>query len=107
MLDMPNTYEEPFTMNVCKQCKSSFEITDEDRLFYQKLGPAFNQSPDFIPEPDLCHDCRLQAQLVFRNERYYYQRTCDLCKKSIIFCLTLCNNFVVALLSKYIIITNE
>ncbi len=62
-------------MNTCVQCKTQFEITDEDRVFYKKIG---------VPEPTFCPDCRLQRRLAWRNERSLYQRKCDLCKKDII-----------------------
>ena len=62
-------------MNQCNQCKSSFEITDEDRKFYEKLD---------VPEPKLCPPCRSQRRLTFRNERSIYKRKCDLSGKDII-----------------------
>ncbi|MBI4600166.1 hypothetical protein HY732_04600 [Candidatus Uhrbacteria bacterium] len=62
-------------MNQCTQCKKEFEITDADREFYAKIN---------VPEPLWCPDCRQMSMWVFRNERNYYSRTCDLCKKAII-----------------------
>ena len=59
----------------CKQCKQQFTIYSEDKEFYRKIN---------VPEPTLCPDCRRQRRLVHRNERFLYQRVCDLCQKSII-----------------------
>ncbi|MDP2630601.1 MAG: hypothetical protein Q8P56_04290, partial [Candidatus Uhrbacteria bacterium] len=62
-------------MNQCTQCKKEFEITDGDRAFYAKIN---------LPEPLWCPDCRQMSLWAFRNERNYYSRHCDLCKKAII-----------------------
>lgn len=62
-------------MNNCAQCKSQFEITDEDRKFYEKFE---------VPEPDFCPPCRQQRRLSWRNERSLYKRKCDLTGKDII-----------------------
>ncbi|MBN2086797.1 zinc-ribbon domain containing protein [Candidatus Peregrinibacteria bacterium] len=64
-------------MSDCKQCKSSFEITDEDRKFYSKID---------VPEPTLCPECRLQRRLAWRNESNLYSLKCDLCNKNMITC---------------------
>jgi hypothetical protein len=69
----------------CKQCNSTFEITDKDIEFYDKISPSF-PSPDSIesglkkfsiPTPTLCPDCRQQRRLSFRNLRNLYKRKCD------------------------------
>lgn len=62
-------------MNQCTQCKKEFEITDADREFYKKID---------VPEPLWCPDCRQRSLWAFRNERNYYSRSCDLCKKAIV-----------------------
>jgi hypothetical protein len=76
----------------CKHCNSSFEITDKDLEFYDKISPSF-PSPDSmesglgkykIPSPTLCPDCRQQRRLSFRNERKLYKRKCDATGKLII-----------------------
>ena len=59
----------------CKNCSSEFSITDKDVEFFS----GFN-----LPVPKLCPSCREQERLAFRNERYYYQHICALCKKPII-----------------------
>lgn len=71
-------------MSICVQCKTSFEVTNKDREFYHKFSPVINGQTFEIPEPLKCPQCREIARLVFRNERYYYQRKCDLCAKSMI-----------------------
>ena len=59
----------------CKQCQSSFEVSDQDRAFYRKMN---------VPEPTLCPHCRQQRRLTFRNERSLYKRKCDATGKLII-----------------------
>lgn len=59
----------------CKNCQKDFTITNQDRQFYNKIE---------VPEPTWCPDCRELRRLVFRNERNYYKRNCDLCQKPII-----------------------
>src|SRR3989344_7388763 len=59
----------------CKNCQSSFLIEPDDFMFYEKIG---------VPAPTLCPDCRRQRRQVFRNERDYYKRACDLCSISIV-----------------------
>ncbi|MBI4127278.1 hypothetical protein HY463_01065 [Candidatus Peregrinibacteria bacterium] len=60
-------------MKVCINCGNSFEITDSDRAFYDKIK---------VPEPTFCPECRNQRRMIFRNERNLYQRKCDLCNKT-------------------------
>src|SRR3989344_1869990 len=59
----------------CKNCNQNFNIEDADFDFYKRID---------VPAPTLCPDCRLERRLLFRNERNFYKRTCDLCKKNII-----------------------
>ncbi len=59
----------------CKQCTSSFEITDEDRRLLNKFE---------VPDPLLCPPCRSQRRLSWRNERNLYKRKCDLTEKDIV-----------------------
>lgn len=60
-------------MKKCKNCNIDFQITRQDQVFLDKIK---------VPEPTLCHQCRNQRRMSFRNERHLYQRNCDLCKKS-------------------------
>ncbi|MFH0818977.1 MAG: hypothetical protein V1898_03215 [Patescibacteria group bacterium] len=59
----------------CKNCQKQFEITNQDKAFYQSLN---------VPEPTWCSDCRNMRRMAIRNERTFYQRQCDCCKKNII-----------------------
>ncbi|MFA5937021.1 MAG: hypothetical protein WC822_04040, partial [Candidatus Paceibacterota bacterium] len=59
----------------CQNCKNDFVIESEDFNFYEKIK---------VPPPTFCPECRLIRRLNFRNERTFYKRRCDLCKKSII-----------------------
>jgi hypothetical protein len=56
-------------------CKKEFEIRDADLIFYEQVKTA---------PPLYCPDCRMAQRLVFRNERTFYKRKCDLCKKDMI-----------------------
>ena len=62
-------------MKTCKQCEADFEVTKNDLDFYNKMG---------VPEPVECFDCMRRLRLSFRNERVFYSRKCDMCKKDII-----------------------
>jgi len=57
----------------CKQCNSSFDITDRDMKFYNKISPKFDGETFQIPSSDFCPDCRLQRRLSFRNVRKLYK----------------------------------
>jgi len=61
----------------CQNCKVAFSIAPDDFGFYEKIG---------VPPPTLCPQCRYQRRLLWRNERTFYHRKCDLCKKDIIAC---------------------
>ena len=69
---------------ICKHCWVSFDITDKDIEFYEKISPVFNWVKYSIPSPTLCPDCRQQRRLSFRNERKLYKRKCDATWKDII-----------------------
>lgn len=68
----------------CKNCQTSFKITNEDLEFLDKIAPVFNGKKYLVPSPTLCLNCRQQRRFVWRNERSLYSRKCDLCKKNII-----------------------
>lgn len=59
----------------CKTCEKEFVVRDEDLVFYEQMKTV---------APLDCPDCRMAKRLVFRNERTFYKRPCDLCKKDII-----------------------
>ncbi|MFC1810874.1 hypothetical protein ACFLZH_05215 [Patescibacteria group bacterium] len=58
-------------MNLCKQCKVEFEVTDQDLKFYNKID---------VPEPTLCPDCRCQRRWAWRDKNFYL-RNCDKCNE--------------------------
>ncbi len=68
----------------CKHCESSFDVTDKDLEFYDKVSPIFAWKKYSIPTPSLCPDCRLKRRLSFRNERRLYKNKCDCSWKDII-----------------------
>ena len=59
----------------CQNCKKDFIIEPDDFSFYEKIK---------VPPPTFCPDCRFQRRLMWRNERSFYKRKCDLCEKDII-----------------------
>ena len=59
----------------CKTCGKEFEIRSEDLIFYEQVKT--------IPPVD-CPDCRAMKRLAFRNERTFYKRPCDMCKKDMV-----------------------
>jgi len=63
------------TEKSCKKCASSFTIEEDDVSYYEKIG---------VCHPDLCPECRAQLRLSFRNERVFYKRACDKCKKDVV-----------------------
>lgn len=65
----------------CKQCKSQFEITPEDKVFYDRVSPIIAGKKYPIPDPTFCPDCRQQRRLAFPNELHLYSGQCDLCHK--------------------------
>ncbi len=73
------------TEKICANgwCKASFKVTDDDLAFYAKFSAAAPELAN-LPLPTLCPDCRQQRRLARRNERSYYKRPCDLCKKEMI-----------------------
>lgn len=68
----------------CTHCWMSFDITDKDLEFYDKISPIFAGKKYSIPNPTLCPDCRQQRRLAFRNERKLYKRKCDITGKDIV-----------------------
>jgi hypothetical protein len=59
----------------CSKCQNSFNLETDDFSFYQKMG---------VQVPDMCPQCRAQLRLSFRNERVFYKRDCDKCKRSVV-----------------------
>lgn len=65
----------------CQQCAVSFEVTDADLKFYDKVSPVFDGKKYLIPPPTLCPDCRQQRRLAQCNEQFLYPGKCGLCGK--------------------------
>ena len=59
----------------CDSCKKDFVIVPDDFEFYTKIG---------VLPPRMCYLCRAEHRLLFRNERNFYKRDCDKCKKSVV-----------------------
>ncbi len=59
----------------CQNCKNQFVIEPDDFTFYEKIG---------VLPPKMCSVCRAQRRLAFRNERVFYKRACDKCRKGIV-----------------------
>ncbi|MFH1218515.1 MAG: hypothetical protein V1679_01590 [Candidatus Peregrinibacteria bacterium] len=71
-------------MKICQQCRGKFEISDVEKEFFQSIGLKFGEKVVKIPEPKLCPDCRSQHRMMFRNDRVFYSRKCDLSGKKFI-----------------------
>ena len=68
----------------CKSCGLSFEITDADLAFYEKVSPVFGGRKFLIPPPTHCPECRQQRRLAMCNEQNLYPATCNRCRKAMI-----------------------
>ncbi|MEK7672897.1 MAG: hypothetical protein AAB373_03360 [Patescibacteria group bacterium] len=69
---------------ICKKCSKSFEISSEDLEFYKKVAVNFGDKAIEMPSPTFCPDCRNQRRMMFRNDRVFYHRKCDLSGKQFI-----------------------
>lgn len=61
----------------CTKCKTQFQISKEDEDFYKKISPKIGDKKIEIPPPALCHNCRAQRRMAWRNDRKLYERKCD------------------------------
>lgn len=59
----------------CQNCKKIFTIESEDFDFYKKID---------VPPPTWCPECRMIRRMMWRNERVFYHRNCNLCNEKII-----------------------
>ncbi len=66
-------------MQTCRFTGKEFEITEDDKIFYEKISPDFP-----IPLPTLHPEERKKQRLCFRNLRNLYVRTCDKSGKQIL-----------------------
>lgn len=53
-------------------CGQSYEVTEEDLAFYEKVSPVFNGKKELIPQPTKCPDCRMQRRMLWRNELHVF-----------------------------------
>lgn len=56
----------------CRQCQMSFEITDADLAFYERID---------VPLPTWCPACRHLRRHASINDYVFYTRNCDNCRK--------------------------
>lgn len=59
----------------CQNCKDNFIIEPDDFSFYGKMN---------VPPPTFCPTCRFQRRLMFRNERVFFKRECEMCHASVV-----------------------
>ncbi len=69
---------------ICRYCGASFDITDKDLEFYEKVSPNFWWKKYLIPPPTLCPHCREQRRLSFSNPMHLYKNVCWKCGKEIV-----------------------
>jgi|SRR3989344_3288469 len=69
------THSQSSVSENCQNCKKDFVIEPDDFGFYEKMK---------VPAPTFCPDCRLQRRFMFRNNRSFYKRECQLCGKSML-----------------------
>jgi hypothetical protein len=60
-------------------CKASFEVTDGDLAFYDRVSPVIAGKKHPLPPPLRCPDCRQQRRISHCNERHLYPGQCALC----------------------------
>ena len=72
---MIHFYKEFIMIKTCAVSGKQFEITEDDRRFYEKMG---------VPVPTLCPEERERRRISFRNFRFLYNRKCDATDKKII-----------------------
>jgi len=66
----------------CANCSSDFEISPEEKILHDKICGTFETGP--APTPTLCSSCRMIKMMVWRNERFLYNRKCDKTGKDVI-----------------------
>jgi len=68
----------------CQNCQQSFNVTDWDIAFYDKVAVVVGEQKFPMPSPTLCQPCRSQRKLLQVNQIYLYPRTCDATGENII-----------------------
>ncbi len=69
---------------ICRISGKSFDISDEDIAFYDKISPIIWWEKFPIPLPTLCPEERLRRRLSWRGMYNLYKSTCALTGKDII-----------------------
>lgn len=69
---------------ICKISGKSFDITEEDAAFYNKISPVIGWENFPIPFPTLCPEERLRRRLAWRAMYNLYRSRCALTGKDII-----------------------
>lgn len=68
----------------CQKCSATFEHSQLDLDFYQRVAPRFDGRSFAIPIPSSCPDCRTQQRFQFRNFFNLYRCKSDLSGDSIL-----------------------
>lgn len=68
----------------CNQCSTTFEITESDLTFYEKVSPTIAGKKQLVPPPTLCPDCRQIRRIGQINQINLYKRKSDVTGKDII-----------------------
>ncbi|MBT5015938.1 hypothetical protein HN748_02585 [Candidatus Peregrinibacteria bacterium] len=58
----------------CRHCESSYQITEQEKRLYGKLG---------LPKPDSCPKCRHKIRIRLRNPRNLWERKCSKCSEDL------------------------
>ncbi len=69
---------------LCRLCWVSFDITDRDIEFYNRISPKIWERTYQVPAPTLCPTCRTQRRLSYRNDRSLYKNKSSLTGKDLI-----------------------
>lgn len=62
----------------CKATGTTFEISDTELKFLERVAPVIGGRKHSIPPPTLSPEARWLRRLAFRNERTLYKRKCNL-----------------------------
>lgn len=71
-------------MKTCEKCQTSWEVSESEQQFLQKVSPTLKGQTYPVLEPTLCPNCRHQHRLAFRNENKLYLRKCESCQKQMV-----------------------
>jgi hypothetical protein len=71
-------------MAVCAQTQVQFDITSEDKNFYDAISPVINGVKYTVPDPKLCPRERQRRRSSYRNFRNLYRRRCQKTGRTIV-----------------------